>query len=195
MTEDRLLELLGQAFEAETDAASSEPPPERVDRFRRAVENHGRVGATPPPGRRSHAAPRRRWRFVAAAAAIVAFVAGLAIGHELPRPVRELAHTIGLPVDSPELVDTKDAVDQLAVAVAAGTAADLQGTLSEAEFDEIASADADMLALVGRLDNDERAEVVPTAHQVHLSAVRFFDDRDRALPTAKPGDYAELEAG
>jgi hypothetical protein len=44
------------------------------------------------------------------------------------------------------------------------------------------------------LDDDDRAEVVPVAHQVHLQAVLFFDERSRDLPTASPTDREEIRA-
>ncbi len=191
MTDDRILDLLAEALDRDVDAVR--PDPARLAALRTSVEARRRAADTVPSLVAVHRP--RRWRTVAAVVAVAAgFVAGLLVGAELPRPVREIAHAIGLPLDSPELVDTREAVDELGRALAAGIAADLAGELASDEFDAIADADARMLIHVGTLDENERDEVVPVAHQVHLQAVRFFEDHDRTLPTAKPSDLAEIGA-
>jgi hypothetical protein len=88
------------------------------------------------------------------------------LAEDLPRPVREVAHAIGLPVDSTELVDGRNAVHDLGLALAAGDA------------EAVAAADAEMLRRVDELSESERDEVVPVAHEVHLRAVAFLEDSD-----------------
>ncbi|HVW34638.1 MAG TPA: hypothetical protein VHL53_19050 [Acidimicrobiia bacterium] len=62
------------------------------------------------------------WRAGSVAAAIVVFsasAAAAASGVPLPRPVRVVAYTVGLPVDSPALDDTNHHIDELKDAVKA----------------------------------------------------------------------------
>ncbi len=165
--DERILDLLGRALRDDTEIA---PPPERTAALRAQVLAR-RASAAP----RQPAVPgRRRWRRAAAvAAAAAAFVVGLVIGHDPPRPIRELAHDVGLPVDSPTLVDARDQLDRLGSALAAE------------DEDEVKAADACMLAHVAELDAEEKAEIVPVAHEVHLRAEQFLTSRDNEL--AEPG--------
>ena len=103
-----------------------------------------------------------------AAALLVGLVGGVVLGDDLPRPVRAAAHAIGLPVESPELVEARAELHALGRALAAG---DLQA---------IRVADAEMVALVRGLDADERARIEPVAHEVHLRAVEVLGDADEA---------------
>jgi hypothetical protein len=153
--DDRLLALLTQALEPEPLA----PSPERVTVVRARAE----AGARLLPLVQRH---RRRWRTlvsVAVAAVLAAFGTGLVLGHDLPRPVRDLAHDLGLPVESVELVDTRAAVDRLGSA------------LSQEDPEEVAFADAEMVRLVNTLEEKERAKIEPVAHEVHLRAVEFLE--------------------
>jgi hypothetical protein len=98
---------------------------------------------------------------VAAALIAASFTAGVLLSDDLPRPIRGAAHTIGLPVESNQLVDARAALDRLGQALAAGDMAAAR------------EADATMVRLVKALDADERAKVEPVAHEVHLRAVEL----------------------
>lgn len=153
--DDRLLALLSQVLEPEP----LEPPAERIAEVRARAE----AGARLLPVAERHRRRRRILVSVAVATILAAFGGGLVLGHDLPRPLRALAHDLGLPVESVELVDTRAAVDRLGSA------------LSEADPEEVAVADAEMVRLVNTLEEDERAKIEPVAHEVHLRAVEFLE--------------------
>ncbi|HEV7865529.1 MAG TPA: hypothetical protein VGR20_22720 [Acidimicrobiia bacterium] len=84
----------------------------------RAAVQPLRAGAPSPLRRVGSSA----WRAGSAAAAIVVFSASAAAaagGVPLPRPVRAVAFTVGLPVDSPALDDTNHHIKELKAAVKA----------------------------------------------------------------------------
>ncbi len=151
MSDDELVQLLEEAL----DPTDREPSPERVARLR--------AEAAVPVLRQSS---RRRPVLAAlgiAAAVLAAFLIGAVIGDAgLPRPLRAAAEAIGLPVDSPELVDARRELHRLGESLAAG------------DPDAVAAADTEMVRLVKRLDDDERARIEPVAHEVHLRAVAFL---------------------
>jgi hypothetical protein len=154
----RTEELLGRALRSDL----AEPPTDGIARVRARAE----AGLSLPQAR-----PRRRVRYVAAAAAaiLLAFGVGLLVGEELPRPLRAALHDIGLPVDSPEFVETEDTLLRLGVAIAAGDTASVE------------KLDDQMLALVHTLDEDERARIEPAAHEVHLVAQELLaEDTEEA---------------
>jgi len=72
---------------------------------------------------------------------------------------------IGLPIASPELVDAQSALHDLGVA------------LANEDVDGVRSSDARMVELVGSLSEEEAAEVEPVAHEVHLRAEQFLEQR------------------
>ena len=74
----------------------------------------------------------------AAALLVVGMTVGVLVADDLPRPVRRVAHDIGLPVDSPAFVDAHEELHRLGEALAAGDAA------------EVRAADAEMVRLVRR---------------------------------------------
>lgn len=153
--DDRLLELLAGAL----DPGPVQPPPTGIAAVRLRADDGRRRAAT--RGARGPGASRRRVLVGAAALAsvIAAFVLGLAVAENLPRPVREVAHGIGLPVDSPALVDARHELHRLGQALAA------------CDLPAVGRADPEMVRLVKSLDADERAKVEPVAHEVHLRAV------------------------
>ena len=158
-TDDRLLDVLAVA-----------PCPRRAPaagRRCRACAHSGplSVGAGPPA--RAAASPHAASVTWAAAAAVAAaaFLAGLVIADDMPRPVRAAAHAVGLPVDSNELVDAQAALDRLGRALAAG------------DTDAVRAEDATMVRLVKSLDDDERDRIEPVAHEVHLRAVQLLADQ------------------
>jgi hypothetical protein len=98
--------------------------PEAVASDGAPVADGGRVVRLRPAAGRG---PLRRlgssgWRAGSVAAALVVFSASAAAaagGVPLPRPVRAVAYTVGLPVDSPALDDTNHHIDELKAAVKA----------------------------------------------------------------------------
>jgi hypothetical protein len=98
------------------------------------------VRAIRPAGRR----PLRRlgsgaWRAGSVAAGIVVFSASAAAaangGVPLPRPVRVVAYTVGLPVDSPALDDTNQHIEDLKEAVKANDAPKAEATVRRLQTD------------------------------------------------------------
>lgn len=158
--DDRLLALLTQVLEPEP----LEPPAERIIVVRARAEAGARLLPAVDLRRRR----RRTLVSVAVAAMLAAFGAGLVLGHDLPRPLRAVAHDLGLPVESVELVDTRDAVDRLGSA------------LSQEDPEEVAAADADVVRRVNALEEEERAKIEPVAHEVHLRAVEFLEQNPEA---------------
>jgi hypothetical protein len=160
MSEHRDRELV-RLLEEALDPPARQPPADRVAQLREQV-----AAAVPPAAALALRRNGRRRRFagaLAAAAVVVAFVAGTVVGDGgLPRPLRAAAEAIGLPVDSPELVDARRELQRLGESLAAGDAAG------------VAAADAAMVRLVKGLDADERARIEPVAHEVHLRAVAFL---------------------
>jgi hypothetical protein len=151
--DERLLDRLG----TELETPAREPPLDRVA----AVRAHAAAQA---PARPIPLWRRRTAALVAAAALLlVGVTAGVLVSDDLPRPVRRVAHDVGLPVDSPEFVDAHQELHRLGEALAAGDA------------DEVRAADAAMVRLVKSLDDDERDELEPVAHEVHLRAVEFLE--------------------
>jgi hypothetical protein len=144
--DDELLERLGRALEPEDRAPSA-------DRVRKL-----RAYAAGRPARRSGLI-----RALAAAAMLLVFAGGVLLGASPPDAVRDLAHDVGLPVESSTLVDTRDALYDLGVAI------------SERDRAAARSADQRMLDLVDRLDAEEKAKIVPVAHEVHERALELIE--------------------
>jgi hypothetical protein len=177
MSEHELLSQLGRVLAGGGELA---PTPDRVAGVRTQVEaragvrmnGRGTDSSEPAPVSRL---PQRRTarRVVALAAGIAAtFLIGLGIGHEMPRPVRHVAHAVAPSfVESPELVDARAALD------------DLGRALSAEDADGICAADRRMLELVDRLSENEKGELVPVAHEVHERAVSFL----AGFPCPAPG--------
>lgn len=104
-----------------------------------------------------------------AAAAVLVLVA-MVVAQDLPRPLREAAHSVGLPVDSQQLVVARRAADELELALARRNAA------------QVAEADASMLQSTNKLQGDELNEVRPRAVRLHVAAITFL--RDNPSPEA-----------
>ena len=98
------------------------------------------------------------WRAGSVAAALVLFsasAAAAAAGVPLPRPVRAVAYTVGLPVDSPALDDTNHHIDELKAAVKANdqpkvvaTARRLSTDLKNVPSDEKKEAEQKVAAVI-----------------------------------------------
>ncbi len=157
-SDDRIMEIL---------AAALAPGNRRLAEERvAALRTH--ILATPGPR------PRATRRVAIAFAVLTALAGGMVLGHELPRPLRIVAHDwLGLPVDSTELVDAYSERDRLGRA------------LSRRDADEVIAADRAMLALVKLLDPEEKEKIVPVAHEVHERAVDLL--RELGLCPPAPG--------
>jgi hypothetical protein len=134
--QDELLDQLGAVLTVPDDVALT-PSAAELEALAAAVTARwpgGTVAPSPAPApvhhlRRAGSRPLRRlgssaWRAGSAAAAIVVFSASAAAaaatgGVPLPRPVRVVAYTVGLPVDSPALDDTNHHIKDMQAAVKA----------------------------------------------------------------------------
>jgi hypothetical protein len=137
--DDALLEELAAVL-APPDALALEPTIAEDEALRAAVAGRFPRLDWQPPRPRS-----RVWRALplAAAGVLVPGTAAAAAGMPLPRPVRAVAHAVGLPVDSPALYDTYRHARQLHEAVedqdhrkARETADKLRRDLSEVPADD-----------------------------------------------------------
>ncbi|MDQ1396603.1 MAG: hypothetical protein QOG64_1862 [Acidimicrobiaceae bacterium] len=129
--DDGLLELLGRALEP----PAVEPSMAEMHAFHRAVA--------------AHHGPKRRWAprtlaLVIGLGALTTSGTAFAIeGGHVPRPVVSVAHSLGLPVDSPAFTAAKEAVERLQAALqqrdtgqiraAAAAVRSRRGALSESE--------------------------------------------------------------
>jgi hypothetical protein len=154
MSETDLLEQLQQVLD---DGIRRSPAPERVAALAFQVEAKRAAAASVP-------APARRWPLRAAIVGIAAaFLIGAVMGHEMPRPVRHVAHAIApSQVESPDLHDARASLDELGRALAAR---DTEG---------VCEADQRMLELVGELTEEEKGKIVPVAHEVHERALTYL---------------------
>ncbi len=176
------------------------PSVERISRLRSVVDAAGDVhlgdesAGAPATDQNRSTVSRLRWpRVLSAAAALVAvFAVGVAIGGSPPGPLRDAGAAVGLPFDSTREVATKRAVDELGDALDAATTPTPGTGVDDALLQSVADADATMVATVADLSDDERMELRPVAHQVHLRAVDLFETNGRRLPTAQDEDLAEL---
>jgi hypothetical protein len=157
-SDDRLIRSLGSALAPDDRPLDAQ----RVD----ALRTH--ILASPRPK------PRAMRRAAVVLAVLAALAGGTVLGHELPRPVREVAIWLNLPVDSPELVDARAEMQRLGRALAGENAR------------EVIAADRAMLSLVKKLDEKEKGEIVPVAHEVHERACSFLRERAIAPPDTCP---------
>ncbi len=102
---------------------------------------------------------------VAAAAGIVvgSGAAAFAAGAPVPRPIRAVAHDVGLPVDSPELTDAKGAESDLRIVLAINDPATIKRVrarlnhkLAAVPRDERGQIEKDAKALLARADQQLR---------------------------------------
>ncbi len=152
--DNRLFELLARALQDRP----REPSQQRVEAVRARAEAGQRLAAAAP--RRRH---RVRWALAVGVvlSSVVAFGAGVATAEGLPRPVRAAAHGIGLPVDSPRLVEAWETLRELSLA------------LGTRDAEVITRLDQRLLDLVAGLTAEEKEEIEPIAQEVHLRAVRL----------------------
>ena len=164
--QDELLDRLGGAFAPPEDLALT-PSAEELEALALAVSARWPDGAVASPAaaeiggevrRLRWASPRTRrigssaWRAGSAAAAIVLFSASAAAasgGVPLPRPVRVVAYTVGLPVDSPALDDTHQHIKDLNNAVKANDKPKAEASVRRLQTD------------LKKVPNDEKKEAAP----------------------------------
>lgn len=165
-SDEELLSRLGRALEPPAGG----PDPAKVARMR-ALADAGRrsTGDQLADRRKSRAGAgwRRPMAGVAAgiAAALISFVVGIVAGADPPRPLRAAAHAVGLPVESPQLIDARNQLHALGEALAAG------------DRTRVAADDRRMVSLVKALSPEERKKIEPVAHEVHLRAVAFLEQQ------------------
>ena len=151
--DDRLLDALAVALRP----APSEPSMAELAALRSVVDEV-QVGAV-----RRRSGRRRRW------------VAGLLVGGVVlsggtayatnpvaPRPVRSAAFALKLPVESPELTDAKDALE------------DLEEELREGRRDQVAAAVEDVEEELADLSPDARRALEPGASTLLATAASFL---------------------
>jgi hypothetical protein len=147
---DELLDQLGTVLTVPEDLALT-PSAAEFEALAAAVAARWPEGASAPgpgpssvqPLRQAGPRPLRRigssaWRAGSVAAAIVLFSASAAAaagGVPLPRPVRVVAYTVGLPVDSPALDDTNHHIKELKDAVKANDKPKAEATARRLQTD------------------------------------------------------------
>jgi len=146
MNDDEILDVLGAVLAP----IRAEPPPEGIVALHRAIDAQAWSGQT------GHARPLRQRRWLVATVALtgalgVSSAAFAATGAPLPRPVRQVVHTIGLPVDSPQLADAR------------GTQRLLRTSLARRDLAAIRIHANELRSELRNLDSDERRQVEPTA--------------------------------
>jgi hypothetical protein len=170
--DDRTLALLQGVLEADAPQA----PVDRIAEIRtRAISGRARLrleADQEPEVQAGRPAAPGQMPFWAAAAAsalllLTAFLGGVGVGSEMPDWARGPAYSLGLPVDSPRLVEAREELDRLGNALARG------------DRREVAQADEQMVRLVKSLDEPERRKIEPVAHEVHLRAVEFLSQPAR----------------
>lgn len=196
----RLRRVVDAQREARSDPTRSTPESEPVDLpIGIRATDADRGGAQPTTTRREPVAAvaplrTRRWtRMLAVAAAlVVVFTVGVAVGGSPPSSIRDAGSAVGLPMESSREFAVHDAVDELGDALDVATDGSGEAPGRE-QLDRVASADAAMLEAVGELSPEEVTELRPVAHQVHLRAVELFASAGSRLPTAKDTDLVELD--
>lgn len=119
------------------------------------------------------------------AAAAVAVLVAMLVVHQLPGALRDVAHDVGLPVDSTELVTATRDIDRLELA------------LARRDAREVAEADAAMLRSTNKLEGKELEQLQERAVRLHVEALAFLRDHPapEAIPElASPVDPATGEA-
>lgn len=153
LTDEHLLRALGSALRT----APMEPSTAELDAFRLAVAQPrpAQVFAAPAarPSARASAFGRRPLTVALAAALSAVLGSGVAFaaGAPMPRAVRSVASSIGLPVDSPALVDAQHAMDRL------------RDALGGDDHGAIRAGRDDLRSRLGGLDPGERARLEPEA--------------------------------
>lgn len=159
LTSDELFDALGVALRP----PPVEPSPGELAALHRMIDERCRDRVTARvPAMRAWARP-----FVVAAAAAGIVVgsgaAAVAAGAPVPRPIRAVAHNVGLPVDSPELTDAKSAASELRIVLGVNDTATIKRVrarlsrkLADVPRDERGEIERDAKALLARADQQLR---------------------------------------
>jgi hypothetical protein len=159
LTSDQLFDALGVALRP----PPVEPSPGELAALHRMIDERCRDRVTARvPAMRAWARP-----FVVAAAAAGIVVgsgaAAFAAGAPVPRPIRAVAHDVGLPVDSPELTDAKSAASELRIVLGINDTATIKRVrarlsrkLAEVPRDERGEIERGAKALLARADHELR---------------------------------------
>ncbi|HEX7521114.1 MAG TPA: hypothetical protein VF441_03545 [Acidimicrobiia bacterium] len=159
LTPDELFDALGVALRP----PPVEPTPAELAALHRMIDERcvDRTTARVPATR----SWMRPFVVVAAAAGIVvgSGAAAFAVGAPVPRPIRAVAHDVGLPVDSPELTDAKGAASDLRIVLAINDPATIKRVrarlnhkLAEVPGDERGQIERDTKALLAQADQQLR---------------------------------------
>ncbi len=159
LTPDELFDALGVALRP----PPVEPTPAELAALHRMIDERcvDRTTAHVPATR----AWTRPFAVVAAAASIVvgSGAAAFAAGAPVPRPIRAVAHDVGLPVDSPELTDAKGAASDLRIVLAINDPATIKRVrarlnheLAQVPGDERGQIERDAKALLAKADQQLR---------------------------------------
>jgi hypothetical protein len=153
---DDLLDALGAALRP----PPVEPSPAELAALHRMIDERCDAPViTRVPAKRAWT--RRPLAVIAATAGLVmgSGAAAFAAGAPVPRPIRAAAHDVGLPVDSPQLADTKVAASELRAVLAANDTATIKRVrarlhrkLAEVPGDERDEIERDAKALLARAD-------------------------------------------
>ena len=189
--QDELLDRLGGVLAPPEDLALI-PSAEELEALALAVAARWPEGAAEPVAaetgggvRRLHwAGPRTRrigssaWRAGSVAAGIVLFSASAAAaangGMPLPRPVRVVAYTVGLPVDSPALDDTHQHIKDLKEAVKANDQPKADRTVRRLQKDLI------------KVPADEKKEAQPKVEAAIAEATKTIPSLAPTTTTTAP---------
>lgn len=159
LTPDELFDALGAALRP----PPVEPTPAELAALHRMIDERcvDRTTARVPATR----SWTRPFVVVAAAAGIVvgSGAAAFAVGAPVPRPIRAVAHDVGLPVDSPELTDAKGAESDLRIVLAINDPATIKRVrarlnhkLAQVPGDERGQIERDAKALLAQADQQLR---------------------------------------
>lgn len=155
---DGLLEALDGALLAGVPDAPSHAVATVRRRATATQEAAGRVDIR----RNSH----RGGKAVAVVLIIVALIAAAVVGYLMPRPVRDVAYRAGLPVESSRLLDAREALHDLAVAI------------TNHDRSAVQKYDDQLIRLVESLSAEEHPKIDPEARQLHLRAADFLAESD-----------------
>ena len=178
-TDQELLELLGRAFAP----PPLEPSPIDVMTLRQLVVNRAALASTSTI--RPHRPPLTRLAIAATVAALGlgASAVAYAVGAPAPRPLEAAAHSFGLPVDSPALIDAKDAV------------VSLRAALGHADNRQVGSDAAVVRERLAALGTDERQEIDATAQELlHEADQRLQEPDNVQIPGTGPSGPQEPSA-
>lgn len=173
--DEELLTQLGSVLRP----VESEPSAAELAGFRAAVAD----GAVDVPPRSPRVRPITA-ALVAAGSLAVVGTAAAATGASLPRPLRAVAHSVGFPIDSPDLVDARQDLEEL------------RQQLSSGESVEVAEARQDWEQRLEGFDESDRQELSGTVDEL---LARAEEERPaggaEGGPTTTGGPRGEADEG